>query len=67
VLDGGIVYRSYEPLVRYGLIDKFDNPRGFRDASYYRLTPRGREFAERACSAWRQRPLWQRLVVRLAG
>jgi DNA-binding MarR family transcriptional regulator len=67
VLDGGIVYRSYEPLVRYGLIDRFDNPRGFKNARYYKLTPRGRDFAERACSAWRQQPLWQRLAVRLVG
>jgi DNA-binding PadR family transcriptional regulator len=67
VLDGGVLYRSYEPLVRYGLIDEFKNPQGFEQASYYRLTPRGREFADRACSAWRQRPLWQRLAVRLAG
>ncbi len=67
VLDGGVLYRSYEPLVRYGLIDEFKNPHGFQHASYYRLTPRGRDFAERACRAWRQKPLWQRLAVRLAG
>jgi hypothetical protein len=67
VLDGGIVYRSHEPLLRYGLIDRFDNPGGFEHASYYKLTPRGHAFAERACRAWRQRPLWQRLAVRLAG
>ncbi len=67
VLDGGIVYRSYEPLVLYGLIDEYKNPQGFEHASYYRLTPRGRDFAEKACQAWRQRPLWQRLAVRLAG
>lgn len=67
VLDGGVLYRSYEPLVRYGLIDEFKNPYGFENASYYRLTPRGREFAERACQAWREKPLWQRLAVRLAG
>lgn len=67
VLDGGVLYRSYEPLVRYGLIDEFKNPHGFKHASYYRLTPRGKEFAERACRVWRQKPLWQRLAVRLAG
>ena len=67
VLDGGVLYRSYGPLVRYGLIDEFKNPQGFENASYYRLTPQGREFAERACRAWGQRPLWQRLAVRLAG
>lgn len=67
VLDGGIVWRSYEPLVRYGLIDRYENPHGFKNAGYYRITPRGKEFAERACSAWRARPLWQRLALRLAG
>ena len=67
VLDGGIVYRAHEPLMRYGLIDRFDNPRGFENVRYYKLTPRGQAFAERACRAWRQRPLWQRLAVRLAG
>jgi hypothetical protein len=67
VLDGAIVYRSVEPMLRYGLIDEFDNPQGFHHARYYRITPRGKAFAERACRAWRQRPLWQRLAVRLAG
>ena len=67
VLDGGTVYHSYEPLVRYGLIDEYHNPQGFPNASYYRLTPRGRDFADRACTEWRRRPVWQRLAVRLTG
>jgi len=67
VLDGGIVYHSWETLSQYGLIDEFDNPEGFPNASYYRLSRRGREFAERAVSTWRSRPLWQRLAVRLTG
>jgi len=67
VLDGSVLYRSYDPLLRYGLIDEFQNPYGFKYASYYRLTPRGKEFAERACQVWRRKPLWQRLAVRLAG
>lgn len=67
VLDGGIVYHSYDTLVEYGLIDEYENPQGFPNASYYRLTARGREFAERACAEWRRRSLWQRLAVRLAG
>lgn len=67
VLDGGIVYHSYEPLRRYGLIDEFDNPSGFPNASYYRLTAEGRAFADKACQAWRSRPVWQRLAVRLTG
>ena len=67
VLDGGTLYRSYEPLKQLGLIDEFHNPDGFPSASYYRLTPRGREFAERACTEWRRRPVWKRLAVRLTG
>ena len=67
VLDGEIVYRSYDPLLRYGLIGEFDNPEGFAHCGYYRLTERGREFASRACTAWRRRPMWQRLAVRLTG
>ena len=35
VLDGGIVYHSYPTLKRYGLIDEFDNPHGFPNASYW--------------------------------
>ena len=67
VLDGAIVYHSYPTLKRYGLIDEFDNPQGFPNVSYYRLTPCGRDFAERALLAWRSRPVWQRLAVRLTG
>ena len=67
VLDGGTLYHSYDTLKRYGLIDQFDNPQGFPNASYYRLTSRGREFADRACSAWRRRPVWQRLALRFTG
>ena len=67
VLDGGIVYHSYETLKRYELISEYDNPQGFPNASYYRLTPRGRDFADRAVQAWRSRPVWQRLAVRFTG
>lgn len=66
-IDGGAVYRSYEPLARYGLIREFDNPQGFEAASYFRLTERGREFAARAVPAWRRRPLLERLATRLVG
>lgn len=67
VLDGAIIWHSVPTLLRFGLIDEFDNPHGFVSARYYRLTPRGREFADKACAAWRQRPAWQRLAVRLVG
>lgn len=66
-IDGGIAYRSYDTLARYGLIDEFENPAGFPAVQYYRLTDRGREFAARACQAWRRRPLLERVAVRLIG
>lgn len=67
VLDGSPLYTAFKPLARYGLIDEFDNPDGFEHVHYYRLNPRGRAFAERACQAWKQRPLLQRLAMRLTG
>ena len=67
VLDGGMIYRSHRPLLRYGLIREFDNPNGLPNTSYYRITERGREFTARALAAWRSRPVWQRLAMRLLG
>jgi hypothetical protein len=67
LLDGGTLYTSFETLRRYALIDEFDNPDGFANMQYYRISRRGREFADKACEAWRQRPLLERLAVRVAG
>jgi hypothetical protein len=67
LLDSAIVYTSFEPLLRYGLISEYRNADGFSSMRYYRLTERGQHFANRACKAWRQRPLLQRLAVRLTG
>jgi DNA-binding PadR family transcriptional regulator len=67
VLDGSPVYRSFDTLLAYGLIDKFENRAGFENIAYYRLTARGREFANRACDSWRRRPLLERLAVRVTG
>jgi len=67
LLDGSFVYTAYQPLARYRLIDEFKNPQGFPNVHYYRLSQRGREFADRACETWRRRPLLQRLAVRLTG
>jgi hypothetical protein len=67
IVDGGRVFSSYDPLLRYELVREFDNPEGFEHVHYYRLTPRGRDFAERALAAWRRRPLLERLMVRLVG
>lgn len=66
-IDGGMVYHSYHTLTRYGLVAEFDNPEGFPAVQYLRLTQRGREFAARACEAWRQRPWLERLATRLVG
>ena len=67
VLDGATVYRSFAVLQRYGLIAEFHNPLGFAQVRYYRITRAGQHFADRALAAWRRRPLWQRLAVRLLG
>jgi hypothetical protein len=67
MLDSGVVYTAYAALARYGLIGEYANPDGFATMRYYRLTERGRRFADRACQAWRQRPLLERLAVRLVG
>jgi hypothetical protein len=67
VVDGGTVYSSYDPLLRYELVQEYENPAGFEHVRYFRLTERGRDFAERAWQAWRQRPLVERLAVRLLG
>ncbi|HOM13585.1 MAG TPA: hypothetical protein PLB41_09730 [Rubrivivax sp.] len=66
-LDGAPLYSAHRTLLAYGLVREFDNPQGFASVRYYRLSERGRDFAERACEAWRRRPLLQRLAVRLAG
>lgn len=65
VIDGGIVYHSLPTLLAYQLIDEFPNPHGFKNARYYRLNERGREFAARTWREWTRRPLWQRLAARL--
>jgi hypothetical protein len=67
MIDGAPVYRSFDTLMEYGLIREFENPVGFAGVRYYRLSDTGREFADRACTAWRQRPLIERLAVRFAG
>lgn len=66
-IDGGIVGSAFRPLAEYQLIDEYDNPQGFEHVRYYRLNERGRAFAERACRAWAQRPLLERLATRLLG
>lgn len=66
-IDGCPLWHSAPALLRYGLVQRFDNPDGFPNVEYYRLSREGRAFAERALGAWRRRPLLERLAVRLAG
>lgn len=67
VLDGAVLVSAFEPLSRYGLLDEVPPPPHLPHAHCYRLNAQGREFARRACRAWSQRPLWQRLAVRITG
>lgn len=67
VVDGCAVYSSCDPLLRYELVREFENPEGFEHVHYFRLTERGRDFADRALTAWRERPLLERLMIRLVG
>lgn len=67
LIDGGVVYHSMPTLLRYGLVQRYDNPEGFPAVEYYRLSREGREFADKAINTWRRRPLLERLAVRLAG
>jgi hypothetical protein len=69
--EGGFVYTAYETLDAYGLIEELPAPSG-RDLGaphlhWYRLSSRGRGFAERACAEWKARPLWQRCWLRVTG
>lgn len=66
-VDGSVVHLSLGPLLDYALVDEFDNPKGFEHVRYYRINARGREFAERVCSAWARRSWLERLTVRLFG
>jgi hypothetical protein len=67
LLDGGTLYWSFQTLLDYELIREFANPDGFPHVQYFRITERGRDFADRACATWRQRPLLERLAMRMAG
>lgn len=67
LIEGQMLYTSWKPLSSFGLLDEL--PAGPREGRMrcYKLSPRGREFADRACQAWKTRPLWQRLAMRLGG
>ena len=64
---GQLLYASWKPLSRYGLLDELPaQPRQGR-MRCYRLSPRGRDFADRAVAAWKSQPLWRRLAMRLGA
>jgi len=67
VLNGHQLFSVQRTLIDYGLVQQFDNPDGFANVRYYRLSERGCEFAERACEQWRRQTIWQRLMARLIG
>ena len=67
ILDGARLYWSFQTLLQYGLIAEYENRAGLPNVHYYRITGLGRTFAERACDAWRRRPLLERLAVRMSG
>lgn len=66
-IDGGFVHHSFDVLLHYGLIAKFDNLHGFPGIQYYRITPEGRSFAERVCADMQARRPLERLLMRLTG
>jgi len=67
LIDGQMLYTSWKPLSSFGLLDEL--PAGPREGRMrcFKLSPRGREFADRACQEWKKLPLWQRLAMRLGG
>ncbi len=67
LLDNGIVYTSFAPLLRYGLISEYRNTQGYAHMRYFRITDSGQRFADRVRQAWHQRSLLERLAVRLVG
>lgn len=67
VIEGQWMWTSWRPLSLYGLLSELPHDARNGRLRCYRLSPRGRDFADRACRAWRQRPLWQRLLVRFTG
>ena len=67
LIEGQVLYTSWKPLSDFGLLDELPvQPRQGR-LHCYKLSPRGRHFADRACTAWKQKPLWQRLAMRLGA
>jgi len=67
LIGGHLLYASWKPMCDFGLLEKLPRqPRQGR-VDCYRLSAHGSAFADRAWTAWKQRPLWQRLAIRLVG
>ncbi len=67
VLDGAVVYHAAPTLLAYGLLDPVQTPGMAPHMRCWRLSDRGRPFAERVWREWRRQPLWRRLAVRVTG
>jgi hypothetical protein len=71
LIESGPVYSAHEVLAGYGLLEELPCPHGAAAHAphlhWYRLSARGREFADRAWAEWKRRPLWQRCWLRLVG
>lgn len=71
LIDHGVVYHAFDTLSAYGLLEEMPPPPGAATHAphlhWYRLTPQGHAFAQRAWSEWRRRPLWQRCLIRVLG
>jgi hypothetical protein len=67
LLSGAPIYHSMPTLRAYGLIDPVTVPDQRPRTKCWRLSPRGRDFADRATREWRRKPLLQRVAVRLLG
>ena len=67
LIEGQMLYTCWKPLSRFGLLDELPRqPRQGR-VHCYRLSPRGRDFADRAVAEWKRQPLWRRLAMRLGA
>lgn len=71
LIEGGWVYHAHATLASHGLLEELPlRPEDRLDAPHlhwWRLSPGGRDFAERAWAEWKARPWWQRCWLRLTG
>ena len=67
LIEGQMLYTAWRPLSQYGLLDEL--PRQPRQGRMhcYKLSPRGRDFADLAVAEWKRQPLWRRLAMRLGA